>query len=146
MQKCPRCGVPRAAPTCWHCGLEAAIGGLPPTPETATDKTVVVPNPPAIEAKAVQPSRQRLSPILWFGGIAAALFIALSLVFASAGKSRPAVGSLNASQATTVASLSSRVPDAPVEPTLLPTWAGRRQPVWGPDGTKTVSFSLDAIA
>jgi hypothetical protein len=92
-------------------------------------------------------SRRRLSPILWFGGIAAGLFIALSLVFASGGKSRPAVGSVNASQATTVLSLPSRVPDAPVvEPTLLPTWVGRRQPVWGPDGTKTVSFSLDAIS
>src|SRR5262245_767647 len=144
MQRCPRCGVPNAAPTCWHCGLEAAIGGLPPAPEALTGAPGAV---PAIEARAARARGRRVSPLLWIGGIAAGLFIALSLVFASGGKSRPAVGSVNASQATTVSSLPSRLPDPPVvEPTLLPTWVGRHQAVWGPDGTKTVSFSLDAIA
>jgi hypothetical protein len=32
-----------------------------------------------------------------------------------------------------------------VEPTLLPAWSGRRQAVWGYDGTKTITFALDAI-
>jgi hypothetical protein len=80
------------------------------------------------------------------GAVAAVLFIALSMVFAGGSRSRPPVGSINTSQATTT-TVPEPVSDTPlVQPTQLPAWAGRRRPVWGSDGTKTVSFSLDAIA
>jgi hypothetical protein len=32
-----------------------------------------------------------------------------------------------------------------VESTTAPTWVGRRQPVWGPDGTKAIAFQLEAV-
>jgi hypothetical protein len=84
--------------------------------------------------------------VLVAGAVAAGLFIALSMVFAAGNRSRPAVESVSASQATTAPS-PSRIPDGPVvQPTLLPNWVGRRQAVWGADGTKTISFSLEAIS
>jgi len=104
--------------------------------------------PPLIERPPKIERRRRISPLLLTGGIGAALFIALSMVFAASTRSRPPVGSAYASQATTIPTTGpSGVPDAPVvESTLLPTWVGRRQAVWASDGTKTVSFSLDAIS
>jgi hypothetical protein len=142
MQRCVRCGVPHAAPICWHCGHQTAIDSPQPA---AADRTRVqdapVSNPLPIAVPAAVTRRNR--SLLLFG--AAGLFIALSVVIAAGRLSRPAVESVGTVQATPVASRASD-PPVRVEPTLLPTWVGRRDAVWGPDGTKTVSFALDAIS
>jgi hypothetical protein len=127
MQRCPHCGAPNAAPTCWHCGHEAAAGDHLP-----------------VEARAAI-VRRGISTQLLIGAVAAGLFITLSVVIVASRLSRPAGAPVSASQAAPVRSPDSERPSS-VEQTLLPSWVGRRQAVWGPDGTKTVSFALDAVA
>jgi hypothetical protein len=81
---------------------------------------------------------------LWLGVSAASVLVTLSIVIAARGVSRPGVEPTSAGQAATVRSANS-APPPPVEPTLLPAWSGRRQAVWAYDGTKTITFALDAI-
>ena len=128
MQRCPRCGAHNAAPTCWHCGHEAASGD--------------VPNPPLTDAPTANP-RRGMTRWLLLGVSAAGALVTMSFVIAS-GVSRPGVEPASAGQAAPVRSANSAPPPT-VEPTLLPAWSGRRQAVWGYDGTKTITFALDAI-
>jgi hypothetical protein len=104
---------------------------------------VEVPSQPVVSEPAAA-ARRDLSRWL-LGAGAAGLFITLSAVIVAGRLSRPPVEPINAGQATPA---HSTVVDQPqtVEQTLLPSWVGRRQPAWAADGSKTVSFSLDAIA
>src|SRR5512138_390555 len=77
-------------------------------------------------------------------GAAAGLFVMLTLVIAAGSLSEPSVADVGGRQAAPVRSIESA--PAAVEPTVLPSWIGRRQSGWGPDGTKTISFALDAVA
>jgi hypothetical protein len=81
---------------------------------------------------------------LLLGVGAAGLLVTLSIVIAAGSVSRPLVEPASAGQPAPVRSADSVSP-VTVEPTLLPTWGGRRQAVWGADGTKTIAFALDAI-
>jgi hypothetical protein len=72
------------------------------------------------------------------------VIVTLSIAIAAGSLSRSVAEPASAGQPTPVRSADSAAP-APVEPTLLPPWGGRRQAVWGPDGTKTITFALDAI-
>ena len=140
MQRCVRCGAPNAAPTCWHCGYQTAID----RPNAADGGThaqhAPVSSPLPIEVPTAVRGR---NSALRIG--AAGVFITLLVVIAAGRLWRPAVESVSAAQATPVVSRASD-PAVKVEPTLLPTWGGRRQAVWGPDGTKTIIFALDAIS
>jgi hypothetical protein len=75
---------------------------------------------------------------------AGGLLVTLSIVIAAGSVSRSGSQPVGAGQLAPVRS-SDSAPPATVEPTLLPAWSGRRQAVWGYDGTKTISFALDAI-
>lgn len=142
MQRCLSCGAPNAASTCWHCGHQSSTDGPKPADGVwAPDGTVA--NAPFIEPPPMA-TRRLSSRWLLVGVGVAGLFITLSVAIAAGRLSRPGVGSVGVSQATLVPSPDPR--PAIVEQTLLPAWVGRRQSVWGPDGTKTVSFALDAIS
>src|SRR6516165_8684974 len=118
MQRCPSCGAPNAAPTCWHCGLEAAASEVPPAAQEPPAASVAaVQYPPLIERPPKVERSKSISPLLLGGAVAAVLFIALSMVFAGGSRSRPPVGSINTSQATTT-TVPEPVSDTPlVQPT-----------------------------
>jgi len=103
-------------------------------------------DPAHVPEGAVAPAanvRRTIDRWLLVGVGAAGLFITLTIVLVT-GMSRRPVESAAAPQ-TVAARSTPAVPAALVEPTVLPAWAGRRQPVWAADGTKTISFALDAI-
>lgn len=105
-----------------------------------------VPNalpPPLTDAPTANPRRGTARWLL-LGVSAAGLLVTLSIAIAAGSLSRPVVEPASAGQPAPVRSANS-VPAVTVEPTLLPTWIGRRQAVWGYDGTKTITFALDAI-
>jgi hypothetical protein len=81
---------------------------------------------------------------LLIGVTIAGLFVGLSLVLAAGRASTPAAQNLAATARPVRSVDADRA--VPVEPTLLPKWVGGRQAVWGPDGTKTITFALDAIS
>ena len=85
-----------------------------------------------------------MSRWMWLGVSAAGVLVTLSIVIAAVGVSPPVAEPASAAQSAP-ASPATSVPPVTVEPTLLPAWAGRRQAVWGYDGTKTITFALDAI-
>jgi hypothetical protein len=103
-----------------------------------------------------QPSRNSISRRrLLIGASAAGFVITLSIVIAAGRSPRPAVQSVSVAPPAPVhapeprpAAMTPVTPVAPVtvELTPLPKWVGRRQPKLTGDWTKTVSFSLDAIA
>ncbi|HKF69541.1 MAG TPA: hypothetical protein VKB36_23510 [Vicinamibacterales bacterium] len=85
-------------------------------------------------------------------GACAALFVTLSVVIAAGRLSRPAAETVSVGQsappvrAIQAAPVRSPNPNPPatVETAARPTWVGRRRAGWGYDGTKTISFALDA--
>jgi hypothetical protein len=81
---------------------------------------------------------------MWLGISAAGVLVTLSIVIAAVGVSPPAAEPASAAQSAPARPATSVSP-VTVEPTLLPAWAGSRQAVWGYDGTKTITFALDAI-
>jgi len=163
MQRCPRCGAPNSAPTCWHCGQQAAIDGVV---QPAIDSTsfleestfaeesteavapAAVPDPRPIEAPPAS-TRRGISSRLLIGASAAVAVIALLFVFAAGSLSRPAAEVVTVGQAEPVrVAATAAAPPAAVEMVELspmPTWVGRRQATWGYDGSKTITFALDAI-
>ena len=136
MQRCLSCGAPNAAPTCWHCGYQSATDALQLTAGEETQPSDATP--------PITPTRGLSTRWLLAGVGAAVLFVTLSVAIAAGRLSPPAVESVGVSQATLAPSPDPR--PTIVEPTLLPTWLGRRQAAWGPDGTKTISFALEAIS
>jgi hypothetical protein len=120
-----------------------ADGPQPAAGEGTHVEDAPVPNPPPIEVPAAVPPRS--SSLLLIGVSAFGLLSVLSVAIAAAMLSRRAVEPVSTVQTIPAPSRASDPPST-VEPTLLPTWVGRRQAVWGPDGTKTVSFALDAIS
>jgi hypothetical protein len=123
--------------------MQRSVDPQPAADQETHVQDAPVSNPPSSTVPAAV--RRRSSSLLLIGASAAGLLITLSVVITAVRLSWPAVESGNSVRATPVASRASD-PPVLVEPTLLPTWAGRRQAVWGPDGTKTVSFALDAIS
>jgi hypothetical protein len=81
---------------------------------------------------------------LLVGVSAAGVLVTLSIVIAAGSLSRTVVEPSGVGQPARAFSADA-VPPVIVEPTLLPAWSGRRQAVWGYDGTKTITFALDAI-
>jgi hypothetical protein len=81
---------------------------------------------------------------LLLGVGAAGVLVAVSIAIAAGSVSRTVAEPARTGQPTPVR-LANSAPPLPVEPTLLPAWSGRRQAVWGYDGTKTITFALDAI-
>jgi len=96
-------------------------------------------------------ARRRMSRRLLIGACAA-LFVTLSVVIAAGRLSRPAAETVSVGQsappvrAIQAAPVRSPNPNPPatVETAARPTWVGRRRAGWGYDGTKTISFALDA--
>jgi len=96
-------------------------------------------------------ARRRMSRRLLIGACAA-LFVTLSVVIAAGRLSRPAAETVSVSQSAPPVSASQAAPvrspnpnpPATVETAARPTWVGRRRAGWGYDGTKTISFALDA--
>jgi hypothetical protein len=99
----------------------------------------------SIETPAANEPR-KISRRLLIGAGAGCLFITLSIVIgARTLSSRPVVAPVVAREAAPVRPPDSKQPVA-VESAPTPTWVGRRRAVWAYDGTKTVTFALDAIA
>ncbi|HKF68201.1 MAG TPA: hypothetical protein VKB36_16760, partial [Vicinamibacterales bacterium] len=150
MQRCVHCGAPTGDATCWHCGQQAAIDGRQPPGEEPTTAPYGVPNTRPIEMSAAK-ARRRMSRRLLIGACAA-LFVTLSVVIAAGRLSRPAAETVSVGQfappasATQAAPVRSPSPNPPatMETAARPTWVGRRRAGWGYDGTKTISFALDA--
>jgi len=96
-------------------------------------------------------ARRRMSRRLLIGACAA-LFVTLSVVIAAGRLSRPAAETVSVGQSAPPASASQAAPvrspspnpPATMETAARPTWVGRRRAGWGYDGTKTISFALDA--
>ena len=96
-----------------------------------------------------QPAARSPRRRLLLGASAAGFVITLPIVIAAGLSPRPAVTSVSAGQpaparpSAVARPLDSNPPT--VEQTPLPKWLGRRQPGWAWDGTRTVSFELDAV-
>jgi Type VI secretion system VasI, EvfG, VC_A0118 len=149
--QCPQCAAPidEAASTCWTCGHEIATSA--PTRSTldadAPDQIPFVdwkesdPTPATVQPReAVPPSQKKSWSLALVGGAGVLACVTAMVVLQSlqpAASPQP-VEAIRTSSPAPVAA-------APVvESTPVPTWVGNRQATWANDGSKTISFELQA--
>lgn len=156
-QQCPRCAAPRdkAAARCWTCGHEIAAAATaasePARADAGPDASDQIPivdwTDPKTATLTVQPhneapSGRTLSSSLMMVGAAGALACVTALVVLYSlrpGASQQAVEVTRPAAAATPAS-------PVVQQAPAPTWAGRREASWASDGSKTISFELQATS
>src|SRR5689334_19822162 len=96
---------------------------------------------PATSSSAAATSHRRT--FAWLIGAGTAGFAITLSILLGRGRQVTAVQFLNAGQAAPMASARSDDADGRAS---RPAWVGRRQPAWASDGSKTVTFALDAIS
>ena len=161
-RQCPLCGAPVDSPsgTCWTCGHEIAIPepaiassesapvNAPFSMETdATDQIPLVdwkePEPAAATAQpreAVSASEKKSWSLALVGGAGVLTCVIAMVVLQSL---QPAASPQPVE--TIQPSSTKPAPAAPVvESAPAPTWVGNRQATWANDGSKTISFELQA--
>ena len=163
-QSCPRCAAPMhpAAKMCWTCGHElapASVEARDQIPEAldqiplvewtepeqplsaAPTMTAPVATPaPTVQARDAVPARQPRNWSLALVGGAGVLALVTAMVVVQA--LQPA-----ASPQPVSAPPPAAAPAVVEEPTLegpVPIWVGSRQASWANDGSKTISFELQA--
>lgn len=164
-QPCPRCAAPMhpAAKMCWTCGHELAaasatqqlVGDEPQdqipfvewkTPEQpeplmpAAASTSTAPAAPTVQARDSVPARQPRNWSMALVGGAGVLACVTAMVVVQS--LQPAASPKPVTAAPPVAA-----PTIAEEPMLegpVPSWVGSRQATWANDGSKTISFELQA--
>ena len=156
MQHCPHCAAPLDSPVlfCPHCGCDVEpVRPLPP--EAAASDSPITAGAPAsvqqvtercsdVEATGAEvtanPSPRRLSGrALTFAGVLGGL--ATMLVLGWNRIDTPESARPSAAVSNNVAT---RPADPIIETAPAPTWVGARRATWARDGSRTISFELQA--
>jgi len=144
MQECPWCGTPfdGAAPFCTNCGKERIVEEPQRGSEQQSAPETAPPKPPQVVAKAnrQRPAFSRLTVFSAAAVVLGVTLFALSRLDPQTPDQPFAAAAVNTS-APAPATASSPIEDSPT----APTWVGRRQATWANDGSKTISFELQAI-
>jgi hypothetical protein len=154
--QCPHCAAPVDSPsgTCWTCGRELAAAESAPVNPPAAMETEAADQIPLVEWKEPEPaataamqireavpaSRKKSWSLALVGGAGVLACVTAMVVLQSL---QPA-----ASPQPVVAIPASSTKPAPAAPVIesapAPTWVGNRQATWANDGSKTISFELQA--
>jgi hypothetical protein len=135
-----------AARSCWTCGHEI----VPSEPEhelDAQDQIPLVdwkePEPPAVtvQREAVPASRGNTRSLALAGGVGVLACVTAIFAFQSM---QPAASPQPVAIVTPPSSPAPAAPAPIVQSSPPPTWVGARQATWANDGSKTISFELDA--
>jgi hypothetical protein len=156
VQECPHCAAPMdgAARTCWTCGHEIGqiISTTEPTAATVeadvADQIPIVdwkepdPTPAAAPPREAVPASQKKTWSLALVGGAGVLACVTAMVVLQSLQPAASPQPVEAMRPSSPAPVAA----APaVESTPAPTWVGKRQATWANDGSKTISFELQAI-
>jgi hypothetical protein len=140
MQDCPWCGTPfdGAAPFCTNCGKERVVEG----PSTSL-QVVAKAGSPQVVPKAASPrvtfSQQSVMAVAAGLAVLGITLVALGRRDAPTPEQPTAAG---VTGAAAPAPAPSTIDDSPT----APTWVGRRQTTWARDGSKTISFEVEAAS
>lgn len=154
--RCPQCTAPidEAANRCVTCGHEivASEAARAVVPDAAdqipliewndlgkkpVETPVVIPVVPAPDAS--QRAQARMSPLVVIAGACAVAGVTAVIVLSSLQSTSP-------QQTAAVSAPPAAAAPAPVTRSApAPTWVGRREAQWANDGSKTISFELQAI-
>ena len=140
MQDCPWCGTPfdGVAPFCTNCGKERVVEG----PSTSL-QVVAKASSPQVVPKATIP-RATLSQQSVMA-VAAGLAV-LGITLVALGRRDSPTPEEPIAAGLTGAAAPAPAPSTIEDSATAPTWVGRRQTTWARDGSKTISFEVEAIS
>jgi hypothetical protein len=160
-QRCPRCAAPMhaAAKMCWTCGHELTGTSAPAStdatadeadqiplvewkaPEQSMPSAPSVPPAPSVQVRDAVPAREPRNWSMALVGGAGVVACVMALVVVQS--LQPAASPQPVNAPASVAAPPT-VAEEPVLEGPVPTWVGSRMATWANDGSKTISFELQA--